>query len=143
MPRTLPSLPAITDPVVIEGETGIIVVKEDPMPTDGRRFWTEDIEWREDKFGQAEPNYKVSDVAKFFFGRGAEWLRWRSGKDRSDKEHPLGWFLLDGVPVEPSRTAAGARYYSLYDVERMALALWQENGIYARLLSTIVLLLRT
>ena len=67
-----------------------------------------------------EPLYAVGEVAKFFFGRTAHWVRWveREGK-----------LVLDGVPVAKDRTGSGSRKYTLTDVELMSHALAQNGAI--------------
>ena len=68
----------------------------------------------------ADPTFKVSDVAKIFFGRSSHWVRWLEGKDA---------FTLDGVEVGTRRTEKGARVYTLADVEKMTHALAQQGKI--------------
>jgi hypothetical protein len=84
------------------------------------------------------PYFSVQDVAKFFFGRTADWLRWRYQSDeKTDKKtgkvtparHPDGFFVLDGVPLKPKTSVHGYRYYTLADVERMAHALARNEAI--------------
>jgi hypothetical protein len=62
----------------------------------------------------------VSEVAKDFFGRSSHWVRWLETQNA---------FVLDDVPLEMSRTAKGARVYTLGDVERMTHALAQQGKI--------------
>lgn len=101
------------------------------------RFWTEP-DWFEisTTIGSngreievlPKPNFSVDEVAKVFFGKGPDWLRWRHGR---------GDFVLDGVIYEPPRTAAGHRYYTLADIERLATALTQQGSMDAALLQRI------
>jgi hypothetical protein len=66
------------------------------------------------------PRFAVSEVAKMFFARSAHWVRWRERK---------GHFHLNEQAVGTSRTASGARQYSLSDVEQMAHALRSRGDI--------------
>jgi hypothetical protein len=98
------------------------------------------------------PNFTVKETAKMFFARSADWLRWRGravhnghkaddGKPCNDRCHPLGFFVLDDVVIEPRRTEAGARFYTLADVERMAHALAQNGALSTeKLIDTIMLI---
>jgi hypothetical protein len=94
--------------------------------------------------GRPEPNFSVQEVAKTFFGRKADWLRWRYKSDQNPRKpelpakHPHGFFVLDGKPLEPKTTEAGARYYTLADIERMGHALCQNDAIDADTLTYVV-----
>jgi hypothetical protein len=97
------------------------------------------------------PHYSVQEVAKFFFGRTADWLRWRYLSDeKTDKKtgeitpakHPDGYFVLDGVPLEPKKSLTGYRWYTIADVERMAHALAQNGAIDGWQLDNIVNLVK-
>lgn len=72
--------------------------------------------------------YTVQETAKLFFGRTSDWLRWRYRPTESG-DHPNGYFVLNGVVLEPKRTEAGNRYYTLADIERMAYALVENSAI--------------
>lgn len=86
------------------------------------------------------PTFTVQEAAKFFFGKSPDWLRWRTKKT---DENPQGFFVLDGVPLPDHRTDAGFRYYTLHDIEMMAHALAQQQGIDGGTLQAIVTLVRT
>lgn len=81
------------------------------------------------------PTYTVQEAAKFFFGKGADWLRWRT---KHTPDNPQGFFVLDGEPLPDRRTDAGFRYYTLADIERMAHALAQNGGIDGGTLQAII-----
>lgn len=87
------------------------------------------------------PNFSVNEVAKFFFGLGAHWLRWRYHPSRSDR-YPDGYVVLDGAPLESKRTPHNIRYYTLPDVERLAHALAQTGAISGEKLVKVVELVR-
>lgn len=114
----------------------VVVVLDGAFPED-RRFWT-------DETMEEKPTFGVSEMAKVFFAKGPDWLRWRSdpvpprGQKRKDMKFPDGWFILDGERLEAKRTSAGARYYTLYDIERMAHALHQNGGIGPEQLARVV-----
>ncbi len=69
---------------------------------------------------QAGPVFTTKQVASIFFGMTDFWLRWRE-RD--------GGTVLDGVKVEPARTAAHARRYNLSDIERLSHALVSNEAI--------------
>ncbi len=93
-------------------------------PRSGREFFMWDSMFDQNVQGQPLPAYTVQETAKLFFGKGPDWLRWRY---RSATHFPKGYFVLDGVILEPKRTESDNRYYTLADIERMAHAL-VENG---------------
>jgi hypothetical protein len=66
------------------------------------------------------PRFSVSEIAKVFFAKSTHWVRWRERE---------GHFQLGEEAVGTSRTAAGARQYSLSDVEQMAHALRSHGHI--------------
>lgn len=78
------------------------------------------------------PHFSVQEVAKIFFAKSPDWLRWRS---RGAEGYPDGYFVLDPndpakrTKLEPKRTDAGARYYTLADVEKMLHAAYQNGAI--------------
>jgi hypothetical protein len=115
-----------------------VAILADGLSPEGRDYWVYDEMLPVDKRdGLHVPRYTVKEVAVFFFARSADWLRWRS---RPAPGHPQGYFVLDGEVLEPSRTEAGARYYTLSDVERMAHALTQNGGLSTgKLIETIML----
>lgn len=122
-----------------------LVIADPELLPSGRRFWTDDSMFELDKDGRPKPSFAVQEVAKVFFGRGPDWLRWRYRRVERDGEVilPYGYFVLDGVPLETKKTPAGARYYSLADIERMAHALAQTGGIDGAQLANTVLLVKT
>ncbi len=75
------------------------------------------------------PTFTISEIAKFFFGRSAHWVRWRER---------TGAFTYEGKPVGIHRTPKGARMYDLADVEKMAHALAGEHHITAEELLNIL-----
>lgn len=94
-------------------------------PPDGRRYWLYEEMLPQDRNHRVKPTFKITEVAKVFFFRSADWLRWL---DRLDKEEPV--FELDGNPLTIQRTEkGGSRIYTLVDVERLAHALLQHAKI--------------
>lgn len=85
--------------------------------------------------GTPLPNFSVQEAAKSFFARSSDWLRWRY---REAKDFPQGYFVLDGVVLEPKRNPKGQRYYTLADIERMAHALSQTGAIDGEMFSNIM-----
>lgn len=121
-----------------------LVVADPELMTlpEGQRFFLDDSMFPLDKSGIPVPTFKVKEVAEVFFGKSVDWLRWRMRPDDKrvkDKvtgevtvipgEHPDGFFILDGEPLEFKRTDPGARYFTLADIERMAHALAQGGHI--------------
>lgn len=102
-----------------------VVVKDASLPAD--RFILEGIDT------SREPHFTVSEVAKFFFGMSAHWVRWRERK---------GDFFLDGEAVGSHRTPEGARYYTLSDVEKMAHALAEKDNLSVDQLTNALLLVQ-
>lgn len=78
------------------------------------------------------PVYRVSEVAKVFFGMSESWLRL---KLRPDEKHPLTWFTWNGERMEFRRKDPGKgdseRVFLLSDIERMAWSLRRLGGISA------------
>lgn len=120
----------------------LIVAEPEMLVQPGRRFLLDDGMFATDRKGLLTPHFSVQDVAKFFFGNGPDWLRWRMRAD-NERGRPDGYFLLNGKPLEFKRTEAGARYFTLADVEKMAHALAQEGGIDGLQLNYIVTLVKT
>lgn len=88
------------------------------------------------------PTYRVEEVAKFFFGMSASWLRL---KLNPDKEHPETWFVINGLRMEfrrrdPAKTDS-ARVFWLSDIEKMAYSLHDfgviDNARLARVLHVV------
>jgi hypothetical protein len=78
--------------------------------------------------GLPRPIYTVQETAKLFFGKSPDWLRWRYRPAKSS-QYPNGYFVLNGVQLEPKRTEKDNRYYTLADIERMAHALVENHAI--------------
>jgi hypothetical protein len=88
-----------------------------------------------------EPHYTVSEAAKFFFRRSSHWIRLqenlcikcRRTKDQNGcpkgGQHDVGLIRVNGHRVATNRTAGGARYYTLADIEDMARGLYQQDVI--------------
>lgn len=78
------------------------------------------------------PAYRVSEVAKVFFGMSESWLRL---KLRPDEKHPDTWFVWNGQRIEFRRKKPGKgdseRVFLLSDIERMAWSLRRFRGISA------------
>lgn len=113
----------------------------------------------EGKDTSAVPKFTVSEAAKVFFGKSPHWMRWRErnawfvvdGDPNCDHLHLGGGGqgsethsrVVDGFctkcggrEVGTTRTAAGARQYSLSDIEEMAHALAQRGAISGEQLKT-------
>ncbi len=131
-----------------QGEPLVVADPEMLALPEGQRFWLDDDMFPLDKDGLPSPSFKPKETAEAFFGKSVDWLRWRmrsNDKKVTSKEsglttlvkgdHPLGFFLLDGEPMEFKRTDPGARYFTLADIERMAVALAQEGSIDGQRLS--------
>jgi hypothetical protein len=89
------------------------------------------------------PWYRVNDLAKFFFGMSASWLRL---KMKPDKNHPDTWFTVNGKPMEFRRLdetkTDSARVFWLSDVELMAWSLFAFESIDRQRLDKILALVR-
>jgi hypothetical protein len=89
------------------------------------------------------PFYRVNDVAKFFFGMSASWLRLKMKPDRG---HPLTWFVVDDAPMEFRRLdeekTDSARVFWLSDIELMAYSLYVFDSIDQERLDLILALVR-
>lgn len=131
----------------VESEPLLLTTQDLIHPSD-RRFWLDDDMFFTDKRGLPIPRFSVQEVSKCFFGKGPDWLRWRSRADTKGK-HPEGFFVLDGEPLPVKRLPnkgkndTTARYYTLADVERMAHALAQHGAIDGGELANIVLMVKT
>lgn len=97
----------------------------DINPPGGRMFWLEDEMLPSGRQGQVKPVFRISEVAKVFFARSADWLRWLGTQHDADG----GIFELDGRELTIKRTETGNRTYTLVDVERLAHALLQHGRI--------------
>lgn len=140
------------NPVFVQpGEPEPLIIAEPEMlMPQGRRFWTDDSMFHPDKDGRLSPNFSVQVVSEVFFGNGPDWLRWRMRPDDKKEEqpdgtfevvkgkYPHGYFVLDGEPMQFKRTKAGARYFTLADIERMAHALAQGGHIDGAQLALVV-----
>lgn len=141
----------------------LVVASPELILPEGQRFITDPSMFPVDKSNRPVPRYSVQEAAKFFFASGPDWLRWRmrpddkKAKDEQgnpildehgnhvmvEGEHPHGYFVLDGEPIEFARTSAGARYFTLYDIERMAHALAQGGQIDGAKLTQITRIVKT
>lgn len=78
------------------------------------------------------PEYRVSEVAKVFFGMSESWLRL---KLRPDDDHPETWFVLRGSRMDFRRKDPGRwdseRVFLLSDIEPMAWSLRRFGAISA------------
>jgi len=81
-----------------------------------------------------EPKFRVSEVAKVFFARSPHWVRWREREGHTD--------YFDQKINGRSDPNAGARSYTLVDVERMARGLAQHGAIDERQLAGALMILR-
>jgi hypothetical protein len=106
-------------------------------PGIGLSFYLWDTMFPKTGSGIPVPSYTVQETAKLFFGKGSDWLRWRYRPDKSGA-YPHGYFVLNGVELEPKRTEMGNRYYTLADIERMAYALVENNAIDGDHLSVVL-----
>lgn len=129
----------------IEQSEPMVVADPDMLLPDGQRFYLDP------DTTPSFPRFKVKEVAEIFFGKSDDWLRWRmrpNDKRVKDKvtgkttvikgDHPDGFFILDGVPLEFKRTGPGARYFTLSDIERMAHALAQGGHIDGQRLTLVL-----
>lgn len=94
-------------------------------PPGGRQFWLEEGMLPQDRLGNIKPTFKIGEVAKVFFARSPDWLRWLS----TQNEQGGGIFELGGQPLTVRRTTSEARIYTLVDVERLAHALLEHGRI--------------
>lgn len=111
-----------------------VVPQEDPAT--GYSFYLWDTMFPRSGNGMPRPVYTVQETARLFFGKGSDWLRWRYRP--AEPHYPHGYFVLNGVQLEPKRTEAHNRYYTLADIERMAYALVENSAIDADHLSVII-----
>jgi hypothetical protein len=106
-------------------------------PNTGLWFYLWDDMFDVDENGKPKPTFGAQETARMFFGKGADWLRWRYRPDVLGN-YPDGYFVLNDVILEPKRTEAGQRYFTLADIERMAHALASNNAISGDRVTTIV-----
>lgn len=138
------------DEVEIPGP--IVLSSDDLTPSGGRTYFLDDKDFKIDaRSGMHVPNFAVQEVAKCFFGREADWLRWRMRPDKArvdgKQTYPNGCFVLNGKPMKFKRKPSEhggetARYFTLADIERMAHALAQQGIIDGTRLSLIVIQVR-
>lgn len=131
MPRKMQ--PAIVVPDEHFGDTGFIM--KDEWFVEGKSVDENGKEHIEPPM----PHYGVAEAAKFFFGKSADWLRWRSKKS---EQYPNGSFVLDGEPLPDRRADYNFRYYTLADIEKMAHALMQAGAIDGARLANIITLVK-
>lgn len=96
-------------------------------PPDGRRFWITQEMLPITRQGQVKPVFAITQLAKVFFARSADWVRWLSSLTDEDGLEEV--FTLDGEPLVIQRTDAGNRFYTLVDVERVTHALLEHGRI--------------
>lgn len=106
----------------------------------GRRFWIDDISMPRNRKDQIKPTFRISEVARFFFARSADWMRWLDSL--ASPSEPYGVFTLDGEPLKIKRTASGSRVYTLADIERLAHALLEHDKIDGRQFSATIALVK-
>lgn len=111
-------------------------IKPQKDPKLGMSFFLWDNMFPTAGSGMPRPVYTVQETAKLFFGKGSDWLRWRYRP--AEPHYPHGYFVLNGVQLEPKRTEKGNRYYTLADIERMAYALVENNAIDPEHLSVVL-----
>ena len=89
------------------------------------------------------PFYRVEEVAKFFFGMSASWLRLHL---TPDSDHPQTWFVKNGAQMEFRRSnpskADSSRVFWLSDIQPMAESLHAFGKISNIRLSKILVLVQ-
>ena len=100
--------------MALEHEINAISVTVPDIPTDRLMFEGVNMD--------AGPFFATSTVSKVFFNRTGYWMRWRER---------IGSTTLDGVAVEPRRSASHIRQFTLADIERIAHALREEGVLDA------------
>lgn len=78
------------------------------------------------------PQFRISEVAKTFFGRTPHWLRWLHAKEA---------LFLDGRPVGQRMTSQNSRIYGLRDIEEIAHGLAQQRRLEGTNLRLALLIL--
>lgn len=94
----------------------------DVRPPEGRKYWLEESMLPQDRLGNIKPMFKVGEVAKIFFARSPDWLRWLGAQQKEETDNVLN----------ARRTGSGSRIYTLVDVERIAHVLLSTGKINAR-----------
>lgn len=112
----------------------------DANPPDGRRFWLTDEMLPRDRQGDVKPTFSIAGVAKVFFARSPDWLRWLNTQHKKEGSEEI--FTLDGHPLEIKRTESGNRTWTLVDVERLAHALLQHGKIKVDAFVTTINIIR-
>jgi hypothetical protein len=99
------------------------------------------------KLLHVRPLYSVSEVAKVFFGRSSQWIRYFENQDTA-YFNGLGEdgdikpaFTFDGERIQFSREESGYRSYSLDVIEKMAHALTQNKRISANQLNNALMMI--
>lgn len=95
-------------------------------PESGLLFYLWDDMFPTNEVGRPKPSFAAKEAAGVFFGKSADWLRWRY---LPATDYPDGYFVLGNRILEPKRSESGQRYYTLADIERMAHALAQNDAI--------------
>jgi hypothetical protein len=112
-----------------------------PQPeTDHPKYMvTEEMLHARNWYRRQGPFYRAEEVAKFFFGMSASWLRL---KWSPDADHPETWFVQDGKRMVFRRSNPGkgvsARVFFLSDIEPMAYSLHRFGAISGARLARIL-----
>lgn len=102
-----------------KGEAAVLV---NVTPPEGHKYWLEESMLPQDRLGGVKPTFKIGEVAKVFFARSPDWLRWLGSRKDADP---------DSMVLDVRRTDAGSRIYTLVDVERIAHTLLEHEKINA------------
>lgn len=101
------------------------VLAFDLPPTGERRFWFDDRTLPTNRNKDPKPTFRIAEVAKIFFARSADWMRWLV----SEHDDHGNVFVLDGVELVTQRTPSGSRTYTLPEIEKIAVALHANRRI--------------
>lgn len=104
---------------------GLDMLTTHVIPPRGREYWLTNDMMPTTRLGEVKPSFKIAEVAKIFFARSADWLRWLGAQ----QEKEGGILELKGKPLEIRRTTSGSRTYTLVDAERIAHALLEHGKI--------------
>lgn len=105
----------------VMADPGVLTMNVEPP--NGRKYWLEKNMLPAGRLGQIKPTFKIGEVAKTFFARSPDWLRWLGHQQEEGTQ---------GSVLEVSRTKAGSRIYDLVDVERIAHTLLEHKRISVR-----------
>lgn len=115
----------------VMADPGVLTMNVEPP--DGRKYWLEQDMLPQDRLKRVKPTFKIGEVAKIFFARSPDWLRW------------LGHQQEEGTPgsvLEVNRTKSGSRIYTLVDVERIAHTLLEHKRIDIRQFTGAISIIR-